>query len=180
MTEEDKIAVIQGNVESLRKEMNSRVESDLKFGQTLIAGVAAVAILDRDIHAYLPVAPILALSLILFWQQSEFSLFRLGRRLMNDEARINELAGATLLNYESSLWAERKQWFAKLKWLRLVSYCLAAVLAFFLIHQLMKSSTRMRDGGPIEWGTYIVAFGIAAQIFNVFRRECNLFMADGS
>ena len=159
--------------------MKSRIESDLKFGQTLVAGLAAIVVFKGNIHDYLPVGPVLVLSLILVWQQSEFSLFRLGRDLTQEEEKINKLAGVTLLDYESAFWRDRSHWFAKLKWLRLGLYCSAAPLVFFLIHQLMKSS-RLRDSRATEWSTYIVAAGILLQIFNVFRRECNLFKANGS
>jgi hypothetical protein len=149
MNEKDKIDVVQRNVESLRKEMNSRIESDLKFGQVLVAGFAAIIVFKGNIRNYLPVAPVLTLLLVLIWQQSEFSLFRLGRHLMLEEERINKLAGVALLDYESALWKERRQWFAKLKRLRLAFYCFAATLAFFLINQLMKSSS-LRDRGATE------------------------------
>jgi hypothetical protein len=176
MTEKEKIDVIQLYVQSLRKEMNSRIESDLKFGQMIIAGIAAIVVFKGRIQDFLPVAPILALLLVLIWQQSEFSLFRLGKRLAREEEKINELAGEPLMEYESALWAERKCWFSKLKRWRLVLYCLVAAFSFLLIRWLMSAS--LLANGPTESVTYAVAGGIVVQILNVFRRECNLFKSD--
>jgi len=174
MTDKQKIDIIHGNVESLRKEANSRIESDLKSGQTVVAGVAAIIVFRGSIYDFLPVAPILALLLVLVWEQSEISLFRLGRDLMREEAKINILAAAVLLDYESAFWTERQEWFAKLWWLRLSWFCLVGALSLFLISRWMPLS-KLNDGGPIKWLTYIFAGGIVAKILSEFRRECRLF-----
>ena len=80
----DMIEIVQKNMETIRSEIRARIESDLKLGQTIIAGFAAVLVLNSQINIkrFLPELPILGLLLLLIWQRSEFSLFRLGIRLM--------------------------------------------------------------------------------------------------
>jgi Photosystem II 4 kDa reaction centre component len=175
MTDKEMIDVIQENAESLRKEVSSRIESDLKFGQMLVAGVAAIAVLKPDVNIkdFLPIVPVLVLLLIFVWQQSEFSLFRLGKRLAKEEQKINTLAGRDLLEHETALWAERSRWFPKLEGGRLILNCVVVAFAFYLIHLFMPGS-KLNDR-DISWLTYATSGVIAFQILNVFRRECQLF-----
>jgi hypothetical protein len=173
MTDKEMIDVIQGNAESLRNEVSSRIQSDLKFGQMLVAGVGAVIVFKGQIRDFLPLVPVLALLLLFIWQQSEFSLFRLGKRLAKEEQKINELAGKTPLDHETALWAERARWFPKLSVWRMTLNCVAVAYSLFLIHRFMPDS-KLRNGGT-NWLTYVISVVIAVQIFNVFRRECNLF-----
>lgn len=173
MTDKEMIDVIQENAESLRKEVSSRIDSDLKFGQMLVAGVAAVVVFKGEIRDFLPLVPVLALLLLFIWQQSEFSLFRLGKRLAKEEQKINELAGRDLLEHETALWAERERWFPKSEVWRMILNCVAVIFSFFLIaHFMQGSKLNSRD---TRWLTYVATGVIAIQIFNVFRRECKLF-----
>jgi len=174
MTDKEQIDVIQCNVDAIRKELNSRIESDLKYGQTLLAGLAAVVVLKEKLTNYLPVAPLLMLALVIIWEQSEFAMFRLGKELMYEECKINKIAGTVLLDYESNYWEARKDWFPRLKTLRLGVYVLLSIGAFWLIHHFMKTSVLNNDVGT-QLSTYVVASGLVFQIFNYFRRASNLF-----
>jgi hypothetical protein len=174
MTDKEQIDVIQCNVDAIRNELNSRIESDLKYGQTLLAGLAAVVVLKDKLTNYLPVAPLLMLALVIIWEQSEFAMFRLGKELMYEEGKINKIAGTVLLDYESNYWEARKDWFPRLKTLRLGVYFLLSIGAFWLIHHFMKTSILNNDIGT-KLSTYVVASGLVFQIFNYFLRASKLF-----
>jgi hypothetical protein len=134
----DKILVVQSNIEALRNEINLRIVSQSTLWRVAIAGLAAVTVLktDIDIGRFLPLAPIVGMLITAHWFSETFFLFRTGRWIAFMESQINNLAGSQLLQYESTMWKQRKATLWGKNWFYLSVSVFATALYVLLLYRL--------------------------------------------
>ena len=170
----DKIAIIREHASSLRNEAARNAESQRTIFKLVIAGIAGIAVLRKDIEladlqAFLPLAPILGMIVIAVWLGETAFSFRCGRWLAVAEGRINELARAKLLDYETELLRWRIRVFKR----HFVIYGLLSVVTsvgyYALLLQLLKNSALTNQKGFSELLVVLAVLANAVAIVHLFR-----------
>lgn len=139
METKDKVSVIQSNIDSLRKEINLRIESQNNLWRLVIAGLAAVVVLKADIEIgrFLPIVPIVGMLITAYWFSETLFVFRTGRWIASMEAQINTLIGSDLLLYESTMWRQRKATLWGNSWFYIVVAIVTTAAYSFLLLRLL-------------------------------------------
>jgi hypothetical protein len=152
METKDKVLVIQSNIEALRREINLRIESQNSIGRLVLAGLAAVVVLKADIQIgrFLPVVPIVGMLITAFWFTETLFVFRTGRWIASMEAQINTLAGSDILQYESTLWQQRKATLWGNNWFYLLLAIGATAAYVFLLYRLLPLARQIGVRGLID------------------------------
>ena len=171
METKDKIFIIQSNIEALRKEINLRIESQNNLWRLVIAGLAAVVILksDFDIGRFLPVLPVVGMLILAYWLGETLFVFRTGRWIASMEAQINTLVGHDLLQYESTLWRQRKATLWGKDWFYLALAAGATAIYLFLLYRLLPIPIALGIKGLTD---LLIVAAILSYIFagaNLFR-----------
>jgi len=106
----DQIAVIEKQIDRLRKEVDDRMSSNHTLWRAGLAGMGALILFKEnlDLSRFAVLLPILAMGLGAHWLNQLLTLYRSGDAMAACEMRINALAGAVMLDHESAL-AEMRQ-----------------------------------------------------------------------
>jgi len=164
METKDKVSVIQANIDSLRKEIDLRIVSQNTIWRLVIIGLAAVVVLKGDIEIgrFLPLVPILGMIITAFWFTETLFLFRTGRWIASMEAQINTLIGSEILQYESTLWQQRKATVWGTNWFYVVLAIGATAAYVFLLFRFLPGARQVGIRGFTE------LFALAAVLSYVF------------
>ena len=107
----DEIAVLEKQIDRLRKEVDDRMSSNHTLWRAGLAGVGAFILFKEalDLNRVVLALPILCMGLGAHWLNQLVTLYRSGDALAACETRINAIAGAELLNHEILLAQMRKR-----------------------------------------------------------------------
>ncbi len=163
----EKIAVVQSQIETLRKESQSRMDTGQKIWQLVIGGLAAVLVLkrDTDLARYFALAPVIGMLLLAHYLREYHFLFRDGRFIERLEAKINKLAGEVLISSETTLRQERKKRLGS-KWTYVRATVIITGLYFWFLYWLVMNSQPASNVIP--------GFRITLFIISVFTYEYSL------
>lgn len=173
---------VRTHMDSLRREIGSRLETQNTVWRTLVAGLAAVIILkeDIDIGRFLPLVPILGAVLATVWLNNQLMIVRGGYSLGLDEERIGRLLGdPTLLQHETVLWTWRKG-LARRRWTWWTLWAVGAAVQVAAILLLWKESDLPKGPGPYVavLGAAVIVTGLSAfllwNLLNLFAARRNL------
>jgi hypothetical protein len=174
--DERRVLALQAHMDSLRREIGSRLESQNTVWRALVGGLAAVIILkeDVDVDRFLPLVPLLGTVLITVWLNNQLMIVRGGYSLGLDESKIGQLFGdEVMLEHEATLWRMRKElarW-APVWWLL---FLLAVAVQFVTIYFLWRESDLPQNAGT--WlAVYGAAFVVSAVAGFLLKRLLDLF-----
>ena len=141
----DQIAVIEKQIDRLRKEVDERMSSNHTLWRAGLAGIGAFILLKEsiDLSRVVLALPVLGMGLAAHWLNQLLTLYRSGDAMAGCEARINSLAGFALLDHELTLSRMRRQ---ILVGRRLLFVLLAAVVTavyWFALWQGQPSATNV-------------------------------------
>jgi hypothetical protein len=170
----DKIEIIREHASSLRNEAARNAESQRTIFKLVIAGIAGIAVLRKDVEladlqAFLPLAPILVMIVIAVWLGETAFSFRCGRWLAIAEERINELAGAKLLDYETELLRWRIRVFKQHIAIYGLLSAVTSVGYYALLLDLLKDSALTNQKGFSELLLVLAVLANAVAIVHLFR-----------
>jgi hypothetical protein len=173
---------VRAHMESLRREIGGRLETQNTVWRTLVAGLAAVLILkeDIDIGRFLPLVPILGAVLATVWLNNQLMIVRGGYSLGLDEERIGRLVGdPAFLQHETVLWTWRKG-LAQRRWAWWTLWAVGAAVQLVAIFLLWEESALPKGPGPYGavLGAAVIVAGISAfllwNLLNLFTTRRNL------
>jgi hypothetical protein len=176
---EERLRILESHLKSLREEISSRLETQNTLWRALVAGLAAVIILDKDVDVtrFLPLVPILGAVLLAVWLNNQFLIARGGLAMKRDEEEINEITGRRLLRHEMDLWNTRQEVVldhVPLWWMVLLLGVVALFLGIALFWELPKSSALPRTAG-VRAAVYGVAGAVTLIATVTFTRLVQLY-----
>lgn len=166
-----KIAVLEKQIDRLRKEVDDRMGSNHTLWRAGLAGLGALILLKEalDLSRLSFVAPIIAMTLASHWINQTLTFFRAGDAMAVCERRINVLAGDVLLTHELSLTLWRIHVLRRLRW----PYVLLAVTATGLYWWVVMLATHALQTAPgtLLWTTthVVAALANAMALGNLWR-----------
>jgi len=171
MESKDKIHIVQSNIEALRKEIHLRIESQNNLWRLVIAGLAAVVVLksDIDVGRFLPILPIVGMLILAYWFGETLFVFRTGRWIASMEGQINTLVGKDILQYESTMWRQRKATLWGKDWFYLILAAGATATYLFLLSRLLPIASALGIKGLTD---VLIVAAVLSYIFagtNLFR-----------
>jgi hypothetical protein len=142
----DRIAVIEKQIDRLRKEVDGRISSNQTLWRAGLAGIGTLILLKEslDLSRLILLLPILVMTFISHWLNQIFTLYRSGDAMASCELRINRLAGQTLLEHETVLTHARRAKFTTYRYAMVAVGAAVTVTFWFAIWQVqpLKSAVQ--------------------------------------
>lgn len=171
-----KLKALQDHSTGLRREVEGHLAAESLLWRALLAGLAAILILDPKVELgrYVFTVPLLVGTVAVVWLHGQLMIIRSGYWLAQDEAKVDEICGeAELVRHERSLWQQRRDRFTRRR--GPVVALFVALAALFLVGVLAAIQASTLPGRFLTVAAWAAAAIILALAGWTFARIWSFF-----